>query len=96
MIDATRQLRWYAGLALLVAALAPLLMVTLLATDPDAPGGAVVPVFVGGPVNVAGLVFVVRGMLSTDPEVSARLLKIGAAVIAAGDVLLFVVRAFIT
>lgn len=96
MIDETRQLRWYLGLGLAFLALAPLLMMTLLATDEAAPDGAATPLFIGGPVNLVGLVFVVRSMLASKPDVSARLLKIGAAVVIVGTALLFSVRALTT
>jgi hypothetical protein len=96
VIDETRQLRWYLGLGLVVLALAPLLMMTLLATDEAAPEGAAMPLFIAGPVNVVGVVFVVRSMMATKPEVSARFLKIGAVIVIAGTALLFGVRALTT
>jgi ABC-type phosphate transport system permease subunit len=96
MIDATRQLRWYLGLALVFAAVAPLLMMSLVASDPEAPDAALVPVFVGAPVNVVGVVLALRGMFTDDPIISARWLKTGAAMILVGVVLLFAVRAFTT
>lgn len=96
MIDETRQLRWYTGLGLVFLAVAPLLMMTLLATDEAAPDGAAIPLLVAGPVNLVGLVFVVRSMLATGPEVSARHLKIGATIVIVGTVLLFGVRALTT
>jgi hypothetical protein len=96
MIDATRQLRWYLGLALVFLALAPLLMLSLVASDPEARDGALVPVFVGAPINIVGVVLVVKAMMTDDPIGSAKWLKIGAAVILAGDVLLFSVQALTT
>lgn len=96
MIDETRQLRWYVGLGLVFLAAAPLLMMALLATDEAAPDGAATPLFIGGPVNLVGLVFVVRSMLAGKPEVSARLLTIGAGMVIAGTALLFGVRALTT
>lgn len=93
MIDETRQLRWYLGLGLVFLAVAPLLLVTLLATDEAAPDGAAVPLLIAGPVTAGGLVFVVRSMLAGPAETSARLLKIGAAVVIVGTTLLFGVRA---
>ena len=93
MIDATKQLRWYVGLALVFAALAPLLMMVLLATDAAAPDGAIVPPVAGGPICVAGAAIVIRSMVTSDPERSARFLKIGAAVVLLGDVVLYGVRA---
>ena len=96
MIDETRQLRWYLGLGLAFLAVAPLLMMILLATDEAAPDGAATPLLVAGPVNVIGLVFVVRSMLAGQAEVSGRLLKIGAAVVIVGTALLFGVKALTT
>jgi hypothetical protein len=92
MIDDTRQLRWYFGLGLLFFAVTPLLAVALLAADPAAPGRIVLPDLIGGPINVIGAVLVVRGMTATDPVTSTRLLKLGAAIIVAGNILLLVVR----
>lgn len=92
-MDETRQLRWYLGLGLVFLALAPLLMMTLLATDKAFPAGSAIPLFIGGPVNLVGLVFIVRSMLASEREVSAHLLRIGAAIVVAGIVLLFGVRA---
>jgi hypothetical protein len=96
MIDETRQLRWYLGLGLLFLAAAPPLMITLVASDPEAPKGTAVPVFVGAPINLIGAVFVVRSMMAAEPAAAARLLKIGAALIIVGNVLLFAVRALAT
>ncbi len=96
MIDETRQLRWYLGLGLVFLAVAPLLMMTLLATDEAAPAGAAIPLFIAGPINLVGLVFVVRSMLAGQPETSARLLKIGAVIVIVGTALLFGVRAITT
>ena len=93
MIDATRQLRWYVGLALVFFALAPLLMMVLAATDAAAPSGAITPVLVGGPFCLVGAVVVIRGMIAPEPGRSARLLKTGAAVVLAGVVLLYGIRA---
>ncbi|WP_213013689.1 hypothetical protein [Paractinoplanes toevensis] len=77
-------------------AVAPLLMMTLLATQPDAPDGAAVPVFIAGPVNLVGLGLVLRSMFAADREVSARFLKIGAIVVLVGDLLLYGIRALAT
>lgn len=96
MIDETRQLRWYLGLGLVFLAIAPLLMMTLVATDEAAPDGAAIPLFIGVPVNLVGLVFVVRSMLAGNAEASARFLKIGAAIVIVGTALLFGVRALTT
>ncbi len=96
MIDETRQLRWYLGLGLVFLAVAPLLMMTLLATDEAAPDGAVTPLLIAGPVNFVGLVYVVRSMLAGQPELSARLLKVGAVIVIVGTALLFGVRAITT
>jgi hypothetical protein len=96
MIDATRQLRWYGGLGLIFLAFLPVLGMTLVATDPGAADNELLPVLIGGPVGVAGVVFVIRSMVSRDPAVSARLLAVGGGLVLLGDVLLFGVRAAIT
>ncbi|GGL19937.1 hypothetical protein GCM10012284_63130 [Mangrovihabitans endophyticus] len=93
MIDATRQLRWYLGLGLLFVAFAPTFMMALLAAQSSAPPHSLVPVLVAGPINVVGFVIVVRGMVSSDPVLSARALKVGGVVIAVGVVLLYLLRA---
>jgi hypothetical protein len=96
VIDETRQLRWYLGLGLAFLAVAPLFMMTLLATDSEAPDGAALPIFVGGPINLVGLALVLRSMFASDPAVSARFLKIGAVVVLTGLMLLYGVRALAT
>ena len=96
MIDATRQLRWYGGLGLIFLAFIPVLGMTLVATDPAAGDNELLPVLIGGPINVAGVAFVIRSMLSRDPAVSTRMLVIGGALIVLGDVLLVGIRAAIT
>ncbi|SNY58241.1 hypothetical protein [Paractinoplanes atraurantiacus] len=96
MIDATRQLRWYSGLGLLFLAFIPVLSFTLLATDPGAADNELIPVFIGGPVNLAGAAFVIRSMTSREPAASSRMLAIGGALILLGDVLLIGIRAAIT
>ncbi|WP_305788403.1 hypothetical protein [Symbioplanes lichenis] len=93
-MDATRQLRWYLGLGLLVLAAAPILMSALAASDPAAPAGALLPVLIGGPVSLAGAYFVVRSMLvAAEPERSARLLTIGAVIVIAGAALVLTLLA---
>jgi hypothetical protein len=96
VIDETRQLRWYLGLGLVFLAVAPLVMMTLLATDEAAPDGATTPLLIAGPITFVGLVYVVRSMIAKPAELSARLLKIGAAVVIVGTALLFGVRALTT
>ncbi|MEU8816253.1 hypothetical protein [Actinoplanes sp. NPDC048796] len=93
---ATRQLRWYSGLGLLLLAFMPILSFTLFATDPGAADNELVPVFIGGPVNLVGAAFVIRSMTSRVPAASSRMLAIGAALILLGDVLLIGIRAAIT
>ena len=48
---------------------------------------------VGGPFCVVGAVVVIRGMIAPVPDRSTRLLKTGAAVVLAGVVLLYGIRA---
>jgi len=96
VIDETRQLRWYLGLGLAFLAIAPLLMFTLLAFGQNAPRGSAIPLIVGGPVSLAGFALVVRSMLATDRDVSARYLKIGAVVVLIGDVLLYGIHTLAT
>lgn len=96
VIDQTRQLRWYLGLGLVFLAAAPLLMMTLLATDVAASDGAATPLFIAAPVNLVGLVFVIRSMFAGQRKASARFLKIGAVIVIMGTALLFSVRALTT
>jgi hypothetical protein len=96
MIDATRQLRWYGGLGLIFLAVMPVLGMTLVATDPGAADNELLPVLIGGPINVAGVAFVGRSMLTRDPAISSRGLAIGGGLIVLGDVLLLSIRAAIT
>ncbi len=96
MIDATRQLRWYGGLGLIFLAFMPTLGMTLVATDPGAADNELIPVLIGGPINLLGAAFVVRSMLWKDPATSARMLTIGGGLIVLGNVLVFGIRAAIT
>jgi hypothetical protein len=86
--DPTRPLRWYAGLAAVFFGILPTVMVALLVARGDTPRSVGLLLFGGVPLVVAGLISVVQGFRSADPEVGARRLYRGMAFIAGADVLL--------
>ena len=92
-MDATRELRWSIGLALVLLAVAPTLKLTLAAAGTPAPW---TPVLVAAPVNLAGAALAAFGMASTDPGTSARLLTLAGALVLLGDALLYTVLGLVT
>ena len=81
-------LRWYAGLAVVFFGVMPAVMVTLLVARGDTPGSVGILLIGGIPLVVAALVFAVRGMTGSEPEVAARRLQLSMALVAGADVLL--------
>ena len=87
-MDPTRALKWFAGFAAVFFGILPAVMVTLLVAGGNTPR-AVGFLLVGGlPLVLAGLISVVRGFRTADPEAAARRLHLGMAFIAGADVLL--------
>ncbi|RZU51199.1 hypothetical protein EV385_3007 [Krasilnikovia cinnamomea] len=88
MIDATRGLREKLGMGLVVLAICSTLMTAGLAADRDAPGWAATAAFIGTPLNLVGLVFVVRSVRAKDASRSSRFLAVAAAFVLVAVVVL--------
>jgi hypothetical protein len=86
--DPMRPLRWYAGLAAVFFGILPTVMVALLVARGNTPRPVGLLLIGGVPLVVAGLISVVQGFRSADPEVGLRRLYLGMAFIAGADVLL--------
>jgi len=87
-MDPTRPLRWYAGLAVVFFGILPTVMVALLVARGNTPRSVGLLLIGGVPLVVAGLISVVQGFRSADPEAGARRLQLGMAFTAGADVLL--------
>ncbi|MFG1610645.1 hypothetical protein [Actinoplanes sp. NPDC049265] len=88
MDDPTRTLRFYGGLAAIVFAIGPALMLALLVTRGSTPRSVTGLLIAGVPVAVAGVVYAVRGMAERRPEVSARRLQVAWGLVALGLVVM--------
>lgn len=86
--DPTRSLRFHGGLAVIVLAIAPPLMLGLLLSQGSVPRSVLALLAVGIPVNLAAVFFAVRGMAGQDPDVSGRRVGIGFALVAAGGLVM--------
>jgi len=87
-MNATVPLRWYAGLAVVFFGLLPAGMLTLLVARGDTPGQVGLLLVGGIPLVLAALVFAVRGMTGSDPELTSRRLHLSMALVAGADVLM--------
>ncbi|WP_436532251.1 hypothetical protein [Actinoplanes sp. HUAS TT8] len=88
MTDTVRSLRWYGGLAVLFFGVLPAVMVSLLVTQgktPQSVGFVLVP---GIALVVAALVYAVKGITGTDPDLSARWMQRSMAFVAGADLLM--------
>jgi len=88
MKNPIRALRWYSGLAVVFFGLVPTVMVSLLVARGDTPGTVGLLLIGGIPLVLAAIVYSVRGMTATDPEVAAHRLNLSMALIAGADVLM--------
>ena len=86
--DATRSLRWYGGLAVLFFGVVPAVMLSLLVARGNTPGSVGILLVVGIPLVLVALVVAVRGMTSSDPELSSRRMHLAMARVAGADVLM--------
>jgi hypothetical protein len=86
--DPVRPLKWYAGLAVVFFGIFPTVLIALLVARGHTPRSVGLLLIGGVPLVVAGLVTVVQGFRSADPEVAARRLRLGMAFVAGADVLL--------
>ncbi|GAA2567900.1 hypothetical protein GCM10010435_47090 [Winogradskya consettensis] len=88
LTDATRSLRWYAGLTVVLFGVVPAAMVALLVARGNTPGSVGYLLIGGIPLVVAALVQLIRGLTGTDPEEISRRLHLSMALVAGADVLL--------
>ncbi|MEV7623988.1 hypothetical protein [Actinoplanes sp. NPDC089786] len=88
MDDPARRLRFVGGLAAIVFAIGPALMLALLVAQGSAPRPVIGLLAVGIPVNVVAIVFAVRAMVAPSPELSARRTGIAWGLVAVGLVVL--------
>jgi hypothetical protein len=88
MDDPTRTLRFYGGLAAIVFAIGPALMLTLLVIQGSTPRSVAGLLIAGVPVAVVGVVYAIRGMAEQRPEVSARRLQVAWGLVALGLVVM--------
>ena len=88
MTDPTRSLRYYGGLAVIILAIAPPLMLSLLVSQDSAPRSVLVLLAVGIPINLAAVYFAVRAMAGKDPDVAGRRAGIGFGLVAVGGLIM--------
>ena len=88
MDDPTRGLRFVGGLAAIVFAIGPALLLGLLVAQGGTPRSVLGLLAVGVPVAVAGIVFAVRAMTTADPALSARRTGIAWGLVAVGLVVM--------
>lgn len=86
--DPTRPLKWYAGLTAVFFGILPTVMVALLVIRGNTPRPVGLLLIGGVPLVLAGLISIVQGFRTVDPEYAARRLNLGMAFIAGADVLL--------
>ena len=88
MTDATRSLRWYGGLAVVLFGIVPTVMLTMLVAGGKTPGSVGVLLIAGIPLVLAALFFAARGITGSDPQLAARRLHLSMALVAGADVLM--------
>ena len=88
MTSATGPLRWYAGLAVVFFGIVPTVLVAMLVARGNTPGSVGLLLIGGVPLVLAALLYAVRGITGTDPELSARHLHLSLALVAGADVLM--------
>lgn len=86
--EATRSLRWYAAIAVVVFGIVPVVMLTLLVTGGHTPGTVGLLLIGGIPLVIAGGVLALRGFRDAEPEVAARHLNLSLAFVAGADLLM--------
>jgi hypothetical protein len=86
--DPTQSLRYYGGLAVLIFAIAPPLMLSLLVSQDSAPRSVLALLAIGIPVNLAAMYFAIRGMAGKDPDIAGRRVGIGFGLVAAGGLIM--------
>jgi K+-transporting ATPase A subunit len=86
--DATRSLRWYGGLAVLVFGIGPAVMLTLLVVQDRTPGSVGVLLIFAIPLVLLALFIAGLGMTGSDPELTSRRMHLAMALVAGADVLM--------
>jgi len=86
--SATRSLRWYSGIALVLFGIVPTVMLTMLVLRGNTPGSVGYLLIGGIPLVLAAAVSAARGMTGTDPQLAARQLHLSMAFVAGADVLM--------
>ena len=88
MNNATRSLRWYGGLAVLVFGIGPAVMLSLLVAQGRTPGSVGVLLIFAIPLVLLALVIAALGMTGDDPELTSRRMHLAMALVAGADVLM--------
>ena len=88
MNNATRSLRWYGGLAVLIFGIGPAVMLSLLVAQGRTPGSVGVLLIFAIPLVVLALVIAALGMTGDDPELTSRRMHLAMGLVAGADVLM--------
>lgn len=94
--DPTRPLRYYGGLAVIIFAIAPPLLLSLLLSQDSAPSAVIALLAVGVPINLVAVYHAVRGMAGSVPEAAERRIGIGLGLVAVSGVLMIGGNALLT
>ncbi|MCY1145507.1 hypothetical protein OWR29_46530 [Actinoplanes sp. Pm04-4] len=87
-MEATRPLRWYSGIAVVVFGIVPVVMLILLVTGGHTPGSVGLLLIGGIPLVIGAGVLALRGMRDDDPEAASRHLHLSLALVAGADLLM--------
>jgi hypothetical protein len=88
MTDATRSLRWYGGLAVVLLGIVPTVMLSLLVAHGNTPRSVGIVLVVGIPLVLAAVFYAARGITGADPQLAARQLHLSLALVAGADLLM--------
>jgi hypothetical protein len=88
MTDATRALRWYGGLAVVLLGIGPAVMLSLLVAQGNTPRSVGLVLIAGIPLVLAAMVYAVQGITGADPQLAARRLHLSLALVAGADLLM--------
>ena len=88
MTDATRSLRWYGGLAVVLLGIVPTVMLTVLVARGNTPQSVGIVLIAGIPLVLAAIVYAAQGITGADPQLAARRLHLSLALVAGADILM--------
>ena len=88
MTEATRSLRWYGGLAVVLLGIGPAVMLSLLVAQGNTPRSVGFVLIVGIPLVLAAAVCAAQGIVGADPQLAARRLHLSLALVAGADLLM--------